>query len=113
MLGRAEAQALGIPALPLAIFQHPLGGLKPEMVEKRAQSVVATIQHVIVPQAAADYYGPNEAHRVSLEQAGNTWRAIHRRFRSPRSWRSSRAWSRRSVTRSHSPWTGGSPGTPG
>jgi hypothetical protein len=48
MLGRAEARALGIPALPLAIFQHPLGGLKPEMVEKRAQSVVDTIQQILV-----------------------------------------------------------------
>ena len=48
MLGRAEARALGIPALPLAIFQHPLGGLQPEMVEKRAQSVVDTIQQMLV-----------------------------------------------------------------
>jgi hypothetical protein len=48
MLGRAEAGALGIPALPLAIFQHPLGGLKPEIVEKRAQSVVDTIQQMLV-----------------------------------------------------------------
>ena len=48
MLGRAEAGALGIPALPFAIFQHPLGGLKPEIVEKRAQSVVDTIQQMLV-----------------------------------------------------------------
>lgn len=47
-LGRAEAQALGIQALPLALIQHPLGGLKPEAVEKRAHSVVDAIQALLV-----------------------------------------------------------------
>ncbi len=48
MLGRAEAQALGLEALPLAIIQHPLGGLRPDMVEKRAHSVVDSIQELLV-----------------------------------------------------------------
>ncbi len=48
MLGRAEAQALGIEALPLAIIQHPLGGLRPDAVEKRAHSVVDVIQEMLV-----------------------------------------------------------------
>lgn len=40
--------------------------------------VEATIEHVIVPQSAADYYGPNEALRAALEKDANTWRMIHR-----------------------------------
>lgn len=47
-LGRAEAQALGLPALPLAIIQHPLGGMKPDVVEKRAHSVVDSIHQLLV-----------------------------------------------------------------
>lgn len=52
-LGRAEAQALGIEALPLALIQHPLGGLKPEAVEKRAHSVVDAIQEMLVTSREA------------------------------------------------------------
>ncbi|ETW96548.1 MAG: hypothetical protein ETSY1_26180 [Candidatus Entotheonella factor] len=48
LLGRAEAQALGIEALPLAMIQHPLGGLRPDAVEKRAHSVVDAIQELMV-----------------------------------------------------------------
>lgn len=48
MLGRAEAQALGLEALPLAIIRHPLGGLRPDVVEKRAHSVVDSIQELLV-----------------------------------------------------------------
>ncbi len=48
MLGRAEAQALGLEALPLAMIQHPLGGLRPEAVEKRAHSVVDAVQELLV-----------------------------------------------------------------
>lgn len=52
-LGRAEAQALGIEALPLALIQHPLGGLKPEAVEKRVHSVVDAIQEMLVTSREA------------------------------------------------------------
>ncbi len=48
LLGRAEAQALGLAALPLAMIQHPLGGLRPDAVEKRAHSVVDAIQALLV-----------------------------------------------------------------
>lgn len=48
MLGRAEAQALGLEALPLAMIQHPLGGLRPDAVEKRAHSVVDAVQELLV-----------------------------------------------------------------
>ena len=40
--------------------------------------VEATLQHLIVPQKADDYYGPNQAHRASLTEAGDTWRPVLR-----------------------------------
>ena len=47
-LGRAEAEALGMPALPLAVFQHPLGGLAADEVRLRAASVLQTIEQLCV-----------------------------------------------------------------
>ena len=38
----------------------------------------ATIEHVVVPQFARDYYGPNESLRDALSRDENTWRMIHR-----------------------------------
>jgi hypothetical protein len=46
-LGRAESSALGLAVLPIAIIQHPLGGLKPEAVQQRAHSVVDTVQQLL------------------------------------------------------------------
>ncbi len=40
--------------------------------------VEATIEYLIVPQFAADYYGPNETLRAALTEHENTWRMIHR-----------------------------------
>jgi hypothetical protein len=40
--------------------------------------VEATIETLIMPQAADDYYGPNEALREALAKDGNTWKMIHR-----------------------------------
>lgn len=40
--------------------------------------VEATFEHVIMPQYAKDYYGPNESLRAALGQWENTWRMIHR-----------------------------------
>jgi hypothetical protein len=40
--------------------------------------VEAIIEHLVVPQFAADYYGPNEALRTALLEDQNTWRMIHR-----------------------------------
>lgn len=40
--------------------------------------VEATLEHLVVPQFAADYYGPNERLRAALQQNGNTWRMVHR-----------------------------------
>lgn len=38
----------------------------------------ATIEHVILPRHAADYYGPNQALRIALAKSGNTWKMMHR-----------------------------------
>ncbi len=40
--------------------------------------IEATIEHLIMPQSAADYYGPNQALRTALTKDGNTWRMIQR-----------------------------------
>jgi hypothetical protein len=40
--------------------------------------VEATIVHLVIPQTAADYYGPNDDLRVALEQGADTWRMVHR-----------------------------------
>ncbi|MDF1740725.1 MAG: LamG domain-containing protein [Verrucomicrobiales bacterium] len=40
--------------------------------------VEATIEHIIVPQSADDYYGPNESLRAALTRHPNSWETIHR-----------------------------------
>jgi len=40
--------------------------------------VEATIEHLVLPQAAADYYGPNESLRAALATMQDTWRLVHR-----------------------------------
>jgi hypothetical protein len=46
--------------------------------------VEATIEHVIMPQFARDYYGPNGGLRAALEAGENTWRMIWREAASNR-----------------------------
>lgn len=38
--------------------------------------VDATFEHLIVPQSAADYYGPDQALRSALSQWADTWRMV-------------------------------------
>jgi hypothetical protein len=38
----------------------------------------ATIEHIVVPRHARDYYGPNRNLRAALEKDGNTWRMMFR-----------------------------------
>lgn len=45
---------------------------------KKGDFVEATIEYIIVPQFAGDYYGPNTALRSALEKDADTWRMIHR-----------------------------------
>jgi len=40
--------------------------------------VEAAIEHVVVPQFADDYYGPNQSLRAALQQNQNTWRMVYR-----------------------------------
>jgi hypothetical protein len=40
--------------------------------------VEATIEHLVLPQAAADYYGPNEPLRAALATMHDSWRLVHR-----------------------------------
>ena len=40
--------------------------------------VEAVVEHVVVPQFAADYYGPNANLAAALKAGQNTWRMIHR-----------------------------------
>ncbi len=48
-LGRTEAEALGLATLPIAVIQHPLGGLKRDQVQARAHSAVETVQQLLPP----------------------------------------------------------------
>jgi len=38
-----QAQALGMPFLPIVVISHPLGGLKPEEVKERARKAAEEI----------------------------------------------------------------------
>ena len=38
----------------------------------------ATIEHLVIPKAKKDYYGPNKALQQALAQSGNTWRMVAR-----------------------------------
>jgi hypothetical protein len=40
--------------------------------------VEATVEHLIIPQFAKDYYGPNEPLRTALQQHENRWEMVHR-----------------------------------
>jgi hypothetical protein len=40
--------------------------------------VEATVEHIVMPQFVADYYGPNKALKAALATEENTWQMIHR-----------------------------------
>lgn len=40
--------------------------------------IEATIEHLVIPQHAEDYYGPNESLRAALEKDGDSWKMVHR-----------------------------------
>ena len=40
-LAALESKARGLPDLPIAITQHPIGGLKPDAVREKAAAMVA------------------------------------------------------------------------
>jgi hypothetical protein len=45
---------------------------------ERGDFVEATIEHLVIPQFATDYYGPSQALRAALREDGNTWRMVQR-----------------------------------
>lgn len=42
-LGQAERRALGMPELPMAITQHPIGGLGPAAVQQKADDLLEQV----------------------------------------------------------------------
>jgi hypothetical protein len=42
-LATVERKALGAPDLPIAIAQHPLGGLGPDAVKSRAEAIFGDV----------------------------------------------------------------------
>jgi hypothetical protein len=51
-LGRAEAQALGLPGLPLVPIPHPLAGNHAPLVAAKASGVVAEVLEALTADAA-------------------------------------------------------------
>ncbi len=51
-LGETERRALGMPELPMAIAPHPIGGLKAQAVQDKAdallEQLVASVDAVVV-----------------------------------------------------------------
>ena len=59
-LGQAEAEALGMATLPIAVIPHPLAGLKPDEVGRRAEAVLEEVVHVLTQdryKLAEEYKG--------------------------------------------------------
>lgn len=59
-LGQSEAEALGMSTLPIAVIPHPLAGLPPEEVERRADVVLEEVIHVLThdrQRLAEEYKG--------------------------------------------------------
>jgi hypothetical protein len=50
-LGRHEAESLGMPALPLALVPHPLGGQKPEHIREKADKVLVHVVTILTTPA--------------------------------------------------------------
>ena len=46
-LGRAQAKALGNPALPIAVIQHPFGSRKRDEVREMAEQCVRDIVKLV------------------------------------------------------------------
>jgi hypothetical protein len=46
-LGHHEAESLGMPALPIALISHPLGGQKTEAVRQKAEAVLEQVVSIL------------------------------------------------------------------
>lgn len=68
-----ESKAHGTPGSTIDLLPPPgLNRLEP------GDFVDATLEFLVVPQNAADYFGPDPALRAALAKDGNTWRLIQR-----------------------------------
>jgi hypothetical protein len=58
-LGRAEAQALGLPGLPLVPVPHPLAGNRADLVAAKARGIADEVLDALTADAAvlADRHG--------------------------------------------------------
>jgi len=65
--------ARGTPSSTLDILPPPgVTRLEP------GDFVEAVVEHLVLPQHAADYYGPDEPLRAALAGMADTWRLVHR-----------------------------------
>jgi hypothetical protein len=51
-LGRHTAENLGMPALPIALVPHPLGGQKAEAIREKADKALAQVVRLLTTPAA-------------------------------------------------------------
>ncbi len=51
-LGRAEAQVLGVPGLPLVAIPHPLADNHGDLVDAKAKAIAAEVEHALTAPAA-------------------------------------------------------------
>jgi hypothetical protein len=52
-LARLEAANRGLPALPLALVRHPLGGIKEDEVVRKADGVVEAVVRALTARREA------------------------------------------------------------
>ena len=55
-----EAEALGIPTMPIVTFPHPLGGLRKEEVRAKADETLEEVLHILTEKReklAEEYRG--------------------------------------------------------
>ena len=50
-LGRHDAESLGMPALPIALVPHPLGGQKPEHIQEKAEKALEQVVKMLTTPA--------------------------------------------------------------
>ena len=53
LLGRSEAESLGLPSLPIALVPHPLGGQKPASIEQKAAAAITQIVEILTTSETA------------------------------------------------------------
>jgi hypothetical protein len=50
-LGRHEAESLGMPALPIALVPHPLGGQPPAHIREKAEKALEQVVGLLTTSA--------------------------------------------------------------